>query len=123
MQKIAKVTAELVLALNGMEAIANACVTYWTVQGEAFVKHSDTMKAETEFAIPLLVHGVSKQDIIIWKGIKDDFVEYTTVMTRIMNLYNFETDAKPPPTKEYTVDKLAFSLSVPEEVNLIPIFA
>lgn len=115
---IADVTADLVATLSGMEVIAEAIATFWIIQSLSFSKHSKAMKTETTYSKPLLVHGVSQQNIEEWKKTKVEFEKYISVMTILMNIYNFSTDAKAVPTREFHVAKLSFNLSVPENIDV-----
>ncbi len=115
---IAEVTSDLVATLSGMEVISEAIATFWILQSLSFSKHSKAMKTETTYSKPLLVHGVSQQNIEEWKKAKKEFDKYASVMTILMNLYNFSTEASAVPTREFHVDKLSFNLSIPENIDV-----
>lgn len=116
---IAKKAAKLVVILQAMEATTEAIAVFWTMESDIFITQGQKMETdEIHFNKILLEKAVSKEDIATWAKAKSDFEIYVKVMTIVLNLFNFATDAKPVPTHEFVLDKLDLKLSVPSTINI-----
>ena len=119
-QVVASKAGDLVGMLKEMETLCEAIGTFWELEADRFSVQGQKMIAnETHYAkMKPLLKTIAKKDIPFWQKSKDDFNTYADVMTQVMMTFNFTTDAKLPPTKEFKCGKLDFILHIPKDVDI-----
>ncbi len=117
-QQIGETAGKLIGALKGLEFLSETMATYWTSQSDNFIAVGGTMSVN-EAMLPkvILELRISPQAIEDWEKTQEGFDSYVTVMTRIVNLFNFSTDAQPPTIQTITAAELSFELSAPTSID------
>ncbi len=104
--------------MTGLEVICESMAAFWTHQSDSFEVVGGDM--ETNMAnLPAVVveRRLKDQAIADWNNTKAAFDRYSTIMTRVVNLFNFQTDAKKSPEESITAAELSFTLRVPDYVD------
>ena len=106
-------------ALTGLEIICEAMGAFWTHQSDEFEVVGGAMQTNLANLPPVIVEKRYKDSAIAdWNNTKVAFSSYSTIMTRIANLYNFQTDAKKDPEQSIEAAELAFTLRIPASIDV-----
>lgn len=116
---VASSAADLVVMLKQMEMLCEAIGTFWQLESDLFTARQGRLLNSRDLASikPALLR-FTEEDILFWKKSKKDFSTYANAVTQIMRGFNFTTDARPAPTKEFKCAELNFTMHIPAAVDV-----
>ncbi len=113
---IADNAAKLVVTLRTMETISTALATFWTRKHLMFMGQAQKLISNTSHLPQHVLETMLDKDLKVWDEAKSEFQKYSEEMSAVAEAFEFNTNARPLPTKEFRVDQL--TITIPTSVDV-----